>query len=344
MAQRPVRHERILEAIYKDPKNPASFSSPYKLYQAAKQRNKNITFKMVAQWLETKNSYTLHRKARKSFLRRKVIVSGVGIQYQADLLDFTPIQKENRGYRYLLTVIDCFSRKATAIPMKTKDKYASLQAIKKAFKKMGTPQKLQTDRGSEFVAILVRKFLEENKILLFHSNSKLKASIVERFNRTLRSKIIKYLVENQTLTYIHILDDLIEGYNNTIHSSLERYSPNEVNKLNEKEVFEIQYRDYLNKRKKKRAFKIGDIVRVALDTSPFQKAFKKGHQRNFSIDLYQIVDVKDSQPPTYLLKNIDTSTAEAGWFYEAQLQKSRPQSRTFSRMIATHPIFGRYLT
>ena len=340
---RPIRIEATLESIYNDPSNPASFSSPYKLFLAAKKKIPKIKFEMVEKWLETKDSYTLHRVARQNFKRRKVIVSGVNIQYQADLLDFAPIQKENRGYRYLLTMIDCFSRKATAIPMKFKDKDSSLNAIKKAFQIMGTPQKLQTDRGSEFIATNVKQFLKENKVILFHSNSPLKASIVERFNRTLRQRIIKYMVEKKNLMYIHVLPDMLKAYNNSIHSSLEKYTPNQVNKGNEKEVFELQYREYLNQKKEKRKFQLGDIVRIALDVSPYQKLFKKGHQRNFSVDLYMVVDGKDSQPPTYLVKNTKQSTAENGWFYEPQLQKARPQNVSFSKMISTHPVFGQYL-
>lgn len=331
------RFENILDKIYNNPKHPASFSSPYKLWIAAHKKNVKISLEFVKEWLQSQNSYTLHREVRREFPRRKVIVSGVGIQYQADLVDFAPIKKENLGYRYLLTMIDCFSRKAIAIPMKSKTAESSISALKKAFKFLGAPQKLQTDQGSEFFAEKVKRYFKDTvRIKHFHSKSKMKASIVERFNRTLRSKIVKYMVAKESLTYVGALPDIIEGYNASVHSALEKYSPNDVNKRNEKEIFEIQYREYLNKRKANRKFQIGDSVRIATSRTPF----KKGHHRNFSVELYEVVDTLNTQPNTYRVKNQSKSTAVEGMFYEEQLQKAKPKSQTFSKRIATHPAFG----
>ena len=95
--KKPIRHEAILKKIYLSPENPAGYSTPYKLWKAAKKINPNITQKMVKTWLETRDSYTLYRKVKLQFPRRKIIVSGVQVQYQADLLDFAPIKKENRN-------------------------------------------------------------------------------------------------------------------------------------------------------------------------------------------------------------------------------------------------------
>lgn len=334
---KPFRYEAALKNIYLSPENPAGYSHPYKLWQAANKINSKITLDMVKTWLETRDSYTLYRKANQHFRRRKVIVSGVGIQFQADLLDFAPIKKENRGNRYLMTTIDCFSRKATAIPMKKKDEASSLKALKKTFQQMGKPKKLQTDKGSEFINKKVKKYLKDNKIHLFHSSTKIKASIVERFNRTLRTKIIKYIAENKTLTYINILDDLLKSYNNSIHSTLEKYTPNQVSKKNEDEIFEIQYRDYLNERSKKFKFKIGDIVRLAVP-SVLHKT--KAHHRNFTTELYTVVDVLKSTPPTYRVKDMKNQILQPSIYYEHQMQKSRPESVTISNLLTTHPLFG----
>ena len=335
--RKPFRYEAILKKIYLSPQNPAGYSHPYKLWQAANKINSRITLDMVKNWLETRDSYTLYRKANKNFKRRKVIVSGMGIQYQADLLDFAPIMKENRGNRYLMTTIDCFSRKATAIPMKKKDELSALQALKKTFQKLGKPKKLQTDKGSEFINKKVKTYLKDNKIHLFHTSTPIKASIVERFNRTLRTKIIKYISENKTLTYINVLEDLLHSYNNSVHSALEKYAPNQISKKNEKEVFEIQYRDYLNERSKKFKFKIGDIVRLAVPVVLYKR---KAHHRNFTTELYKVVDVLKTTPPTYRVKDMKSEVLQPSIYYEHQMQKSRPENVVISNMLTTHPLFG----
>lgn len=335
-----MRYEKHLERIYNDPTHPASFSSPFKLWSSVRKKFPKLKLSSVQEWLQSQNSYTLHRKIVRKFPRRKTIVAGVGIQFQADLIDISPIKRENNGTRYLLTVIDCFSRKAVAIPMKKKTQENSINAFKKAFKILGYPQKLQTDQGSEFIAGSVRKYLEEKRIKWFftHTTLKSKASIVERFNRTLWEKIIKYLVSKETLNYISALPDILEGYNNSVHSSIKPYTPAQVSKKNEGKVFEVQYRKYLDtKKKKKNLLKIGDVVRLAIST---KGAFRKGHHRNFSVELYEIIDVKKTIPTTYVLKDMESSTPVLGISYRQQLQKVRTQTREIGKRVATHKVFG----
>ena len=100
----------ILKRIYTDLKNPASFSSPTKLFRAAKWVIPQIKFKDVMEWFETQKSYTLHQRVRTKFRRRKVVICGVRYQYQADLVDYSKLKRDNSGFTYVLTVIDCFSQ------------------------------------------------------------------------------------------------------------------------------------------------------------------------------------------------------------------------------------------
>ena len=145
------------------------------------------------------------------------------------------------------------------------------------------------------------------------------------------------MTENKTLTYINVLKDLLESYNNTLHSSLKIYAPNEVTKKNEKEVFEIQYRDYLNEKAKRFKFKLDDIVRIALPVVRFKR---KATHKNFSTELYIIIDVMRTNPPTYRVKDLKKHTLHPSIFYEHQLQKVRPESNTISNVLSTHPVFG----
>lgn len=312
--------EKTLNEIYYSPEHPGSFGSPLSLYKAAKKKHPEIHLDSVKDWLSKQPAYTLHREVKLHFPRRKVIVKGPKVQYQADLVDVSNISKQNDNNKFLLTVIDCFSRLATAIPLRSKHAEVVKKGLEKAFIDLGgPPHKLQTDEGVEFKGKPVQKWLHSQAILWFHSYQTVKAQIVERFNRTLRNRLQKYQEYSQNLRYIEILPKLLEGYNTSVHSALKRFAPNQVNEKNSKQIFEIQYREYLNKKKKKHKFRINDIVRISEYRSTF---FKKTTSHNFTSDLFVVTDVLPNlNPPTYRLKAFASSEAIEGIFYESELQK-----------------------
>ncbi|GIY45788.1 hypothetical protein CEXT_749081 [Caerostris extrusa] len=117
-----------LEKFYKNPKEPASFGGINALRRAV---GKQVKTKDIKQWLETKDSYTLHKPARRNFKKNRVIVGGIDEQFQADLLDLQSIKQFNNGYKFLLTCIDVFSKYSWAIPLKDK----TGQSILKGFQK-----------------------------------------------------------------------------------------------------------------------------------------------------------------------------------------------------------------
>ncbi|GFT14918.1 uncharacterized protein TNCV_3483661 [Trichonephila clavipes] len=112
-----------IEPVYKNPENPASFGGVNALYRALDNRVKT---KDIKQWLETKESYTLHKPARRRFKRNRVLVEGIEEQFQADLLDLKSLSQYNNGYKYLLTCIDVFSKYAWAIPLRDKKRDGKL--------------------------------------------------------------------------------------------------------------------------------------------------------------------------------------------------------------------------
>ena len=129
----PERIHALLKSIYTDLKQPASFSSPYKLYRAARKVNDGIRLRQVVDWLETQDTYTKYRDVKTRFFRRKVLTRGIGYQQQADLVDYSAIARDNAGVKFLLTIIDCFSRFALAIPIKSKSGVHVAEALKKAW-------------------------------------------------------------------------------------------------------------------------------------------------------------------------------------------------------------------
>ena len=158
-------------------------------------------------WLETQKSYTLHRRLKTKFKRRKVLTRGVQYQYQADLVDYAKLKRDNSGYTFILSVIDCFSRLAFA------------------FDNMGDPKKLHTDQGKEFYNRHVKELLQERGVHHFSTFQDVKAQIVERFNRTLREAILQYMTDCQSLRYVEALPDFLYGYNSRPHCAIHPYSP-----------------------------------------------------------------------------------------------------------------------
>ena len=136
--RRPLRINALLKSIYTDLRHPASFSSPCTLFRATKQKNPNILFKDVESWLETQPVYTKYRRIKVKYPHCKVLSRDLRYQYQAVLVNYSALKKDNHSFTFLLTIIDIFSRFALAIPIKS---------LEKVFKFMKPPRKLQTDMG-----------------------------------------------------------------------------------------------------------------------------------------------------------------------------------------------------
>lgn len=314
------RFDKILRTIYYNPEHPAGYGTVENLYNAVKAKRHKITRRAVENWLDGQRSHTLHRRIVRKFKRRKTIAKGPHEIYQIDLVDMSSIARENSGYRYILTCIDVFSRFAAAVPIKTKKAADVLSAFKKALKKMGGAKRLKfvhSDQGTEFMNKHFQTWLKKNKIHHYYTNSEMKASIVERFNRTLRIRMHKSFTARQSLKYTHILDQLVESYNNRKHRTLGT-APNKVNNRNKKEIFERQYGPYLAEKASRFKFKINQTVRI----SRAKNLFEKGADQGWTKEVFTIIDRYNSNPPTYALVDKNNQVIQ-GIFYEAELSRVR---------------------
>ena len=156
----------------------------------------------------------LHKPIRHKFKRRRVFVFNIDNIWSADLKDMQPLSKQNKHYKYLLNVIDLFSKYAYSIPLKSKSSTAIIKAFQSLFtSSKRKPYKLWTDQGTEFTNGAFKKFLKDNNIELYHVYNEGKASVVERFNRTLGEMIQKHLTSSASSKYIDVLQKLIDEYN-----------------------------------------------------------------------------------------------------------------------------------
>jgi transposase InsO family protein len=150
----------------------------------------------------------LHKLIIRKFKRRKVVVHEIDEIWSADLVDMRHFAKHNKGFNYLLTVIDIFSKFAWAVPLKTKTGKEQIQSFQKLMKER-KPTKLWTDAGKEFVNKEFKQFLADHKIELYQTYNEGKAVVIERFNRTLKEKMWRYFTETITNKYLDVLPKLV---------------------------------------------------------------------------------------------------------------------------------------
>ena len=222
----------------------------------------------------------------------------------------------NKGYKYIFTNIDIFSKYAYAFPLKTK----TVKEIKSCFQKIfikREPKYIWSDQESSFFSKEMLKFFEDNNIKIYYTHSHLKAVIIERFNNSLRELMMKEFVKNNNTVWYNILPDLIKTYNNRYHQTIKMRLKN-VNKLNEKYIKNTMYNyDITNKKPK---FKVNDFARISLKRRALFD--KPTGNIKWSEKLYKIYKINKSNVITYQLKDMNNEIIK-GQFYEKELQLTK---------------------
>ena len=236
---------------------------------------------------------------KKNYPTNKTDVYHIDDIWSLDILDLKDYGPENnRGYRYVLVVMDNFSKFGWTIPLKIKN----AQTIKDSFENIlisskRSPNLIESDRGREFYNNIFQDFLNKNNIKLYSRNSSYGAVFAERFNRTIRDLLKKIVFEHGDANWIDVLPTITKQYNNRIHSSTKLTAIQASLKKNESYV----YKNILDKRKKiKPKFEIGDLVR----TADLKKTFSKGDMTNWSYKLYQITEIINDTIPSYHIDNL----------------------------------------
>lgn len=275
----------------------------------------------------------LHRNARKNFNRRCFEMRGIDDTFQADLIEMIPYAKQNKNYKYILTVIDVFSKFAWAIPIKSKTGKEVTKAMQFVFiSDNRIPKNLHTDQGKEFYNSNFNLLMNQNKINHYSTFSKLKASIAERFNRTLLTKLWKYFSFQGTYKWINILKNIVNDYNNTKHRTI-NMKPIDVNKNNEKILLSTVYKknNTLFVNHEKNQFKKNDFVRI----SKYKHIFEKGYTPNWTTEIFKIYKVQKTNPVTYLIKDLNEKKIK-GSFYQYELQKTKyPNIYLIEKIVRT---------
>ena len=267
-------------------------------------------------------SKELNKPTINKFERKKIIVNYIDEIHSTDLVDMSQYSKMNKGYKYIFTNIDVFSKIAYAFPLKSK----KIQDIKPCFKKIFKNDKSEfiwIDKEPAFLSKEMQQFFKDNNVKIYHTNSHLKAVVIERFNRSLRELMMKEFVKNNNTIWYNILPKLIKIYNNRYHSTI-KMKPIQVNKSNEKYIKEKIYT--YNKTSKNSKFKINDLIRISLKRRDLFD--KPSGNIKWSEELFKIHSINKSNVITYKIKDLNNNIID-GVFYERELQESKNTSQVY---------------
>lgn len=260
----------------------------------------------------------LHRNARKNFPRIPYLMKGIDDTFQVDLVEFIPYARENTNHKYALVVIDIFSKYAWTVPLRNKTGIETSKAMESIFQQSGRVCKnCQSDNGKEFYNKHFSAVMKKYGINHYSTFSGLKASICERLNRTLLSKLWKQFNINGNHKWLNVLKRITAEYNDSIHSTI-KMRPSEVNSLNEKQLLNTVYvrNNSFNVNTKKK-FHIGDNVRL----SKFKHVFVKGYKPSWTTEIFRIENILATEPITYTLIDLHGKPI-SGLFYSYELQKT----------------------
>lgn len=325
------KYNKILSEIYSNVnKSNIAFTSIKNLYNVAKKFFPSISIKDVKNFLKTQDSYTLHKLAPKKFkFYRKVLAPMPKYFLSLDLIDMQKYSQYNDGVKYLIFLIDIFSRKIFVYPIFNKNKFEILKSLKHFFNLKINQNyiRIYSDLEGGLYSNLVLNFLKEKNIILYSNSTKeVKNSIAEANLKHLKKKIYKFLTHYNINRYIDFLPQIISGINNTSKRIFKNkfLTPNILHLIKNrdflKKQFHLMYSDSINtfsKKKNIHSLKKYSYVRISLlnRTNIFSKSFEKVN----SGEIFQIYDIDKSQYP-FLYKLQDLSGEKIlGSFYKDEL-------------------------
>ncbi|XP_018360506.1 PREDICTED: uncharacterized protein LOC108759522 [Trachymyrmex cornetzi] len=238
---------------------------------------------------------------------RDIIVRALHDMQKDSLKVYSDMEKKS--------IINVLSKYAWAIPLKSKNGNDVAAALSTIFREDERyPRNQQTDQGKEFYNATVQKnIVKRYNINHYSTYSVMKASVVERFNRTLKNNMWKTFTLNGSYKWIDELPRLLSDYNHRNHRTI-GMRPIDVTSTVAKRLLSMVYSHV--KIAASTRFKIGDPVRI----SKFKTIFEKGYTPNWSIEIFYIVKTQRTNPATYLLKDYQGKPI-AGGFYEHELQR-----------------------
>ena len=343
-----------LKNIYEDLDHTAAYSGTDKLYKYVKKKNDrtDITKKDVLNFIRDQKAYQYHGYVPRKFVRRPIKVSMQGVIIGSDLCDLTEnIAKHNKGYRYILVLIDLFSRKVDLTPLKNKSGGTVAKALDTFFENSSySYSHLFADEGGEYINGAAQKIYDKYNIVRYNIfNRRFKNSIAERYIRDLKSVLYKYFTQNNTYKFLDILPKVEKLHNSSPHTGLGGETPYNVHKLTdldkikEQEIIQLKQKikNYGNISRNEirslhridRAFTVGSHVRILLNDA--EKIFGKSYEKIFSDEIFIIRKVDKKLPISYWLSDLKNRNIK-GVVYHKELKKIKlPEENYVEKVVKT---------
>ncbi|HRP37281.1 MAG TPA: DDE-type integrase/transposase/recombinase, partial [Candidatus Dojkabacteria bacterium] len=237
----------------------------------------------------------------------------------------------NKGYKYILCVIDVFSKYAWCVAMKNKDSETVLKAVKQIIEESKRePEKIWVDKGSEFYNKKFKDWANKNDIVIYSTYSESKSVVVERFIRSLKELIMPIFSEHNTREWINILPQVVKTYNNRYHKTIKMTPVEASDHKNATTVF-LNLSKHKSSKKQKPKFQVGDEVRV----SRIKDKFEKGYEFNFTYEVFTISKVLHTDPITYQLVDYHGDPIEGSFYTEELLKTKVPKHYEVEKVIST---------
>ena len=263
----------------------------------------------------------LHKPFIRKFKKREVYSAFKDNIWAADLVHMQLISKFNKGFKFLLCVIDIYSKYAWVIPLKDKKGVSIVNTFQSILNKSNRkPNKIWVAKGSEFYNRSIKSWLEKNNTEMHSTHNEGKSVVAERFIRTIKNKIYKHMTSISKNVYIDKLDDIVNEYNNTKHRTT-KMKPIDV-----KDNTYVDFGKEVNDNDPK--FKVGDRVRI----SKYKNIFSKGYTPNWSEEVFVIKKIKNTVLWAYVIHDLNREEI-AGTFYEKELQKIDQQEFRIEKVI-----------
>ena len=310
---------RYLHNIYYNTKSGGNFSSPKTLMLEVKRRGnpENIAPAHVKHFLNDQLSYVLLRDKNERVKKPSYISYFPGHIMNLDLSYMGKYSKENNNYKYIFACVDSFSRKSYVRLLKNKDDNSVVKAMESMFDSM--PYNVlyaHCDLGSEFRSKRFVKLMRDHNCKLYYSQTG-SAYYCERFFKTLKSRISRYMLANNTSTYYKVLPQIVDSYNATPSRALYGLAPNDINRSNQYQMYLRFKQTILDNSKKKTPyrFKIGDKVLISLKRDIFHRQMSM----KFSFEIFEIIFRYTMQGVNlYKIASCDGQYL-VGTFYESEL-------------------------
>lgn len=269
-----------LEEIY----NKYNFPGMNKLFQLAEDQGLNVKRSDVQKFIKNqKVSQVFSQPVKKP---GHIVAFNPNEKIQMDLIDMSKFKNSNKGYAYLLFVIDVFTRKVYVYPIKKKTISEIEDKLKNHFSTINKPSYITSDSEPAFLSKQIKELLENNNIYhnVVDKGNHQALGVIDRAILTIKQAIYQRIFDKGSTKYIDELQSVVDAYNNTPHEGLNNIKPNNV-ESNIDAVQVLNHRKYRESQKSQPKFKVGDVVRVQVQKTVFSRGFDKQFSQNtFTIE------------------------------------------------------------